>query len=161
MGRWCARVKEEASRKNTPSRQSGGRGGAGRAFINYKSNDGGGGGDILIPGRNQGEVAAGSEKESPMADMKLVQSTKTTSGTVVTSGLGRFAESAKVWRAVVRMLTGIVSYVRIEDEILELVVDILPKEEELRTALEVVNSDAVWLAMYQRGMVDMKVDGRR
>jgi hypothetical protein len=164
MGRWCARVKQEASRKDVPSRQSGGRGGAGRAFINYKGG-GDGGGDILIPGRNQGEVAATPEKDSPMADMKLVQSTKTTSGRVVTSGLGRFAESAKVWSAVVRMLTGIVSFVRIEDEIfdqiLELVVEILPREDGLRTALEVINADAVWLAMYQREMVGNEADSHR
>lgn len=165
MGRWCARVKEEANRKNVSSRQIGGRGGAGRAFINYKSTDGKGrSDDILIPGRSHGEVAAGPEKESPMADMKLVQSTKSTSGTVSASGLGRYAESAKIWRAVVRLLTGIVSYVRIEDEIfdqiLELVVDILPREEELKTALEVINADAVWLAMYQRGMVSMDGDSQ-
>jgi hypothetical protein len=55
------------------------------------------------------------------------------------------------------LLTAIVAYVRIEDDmfddILGLVVDVLPRHAELREALEAVNADAVWLAMYERGMV--------
>ncbi|KAJ4304340.1 hypothetical protein N0V88_001953 [Collariella sp. IMI 366227] len=64
---------------------------------------------------------------------------------------------AQLWEAVLGMLAAIVGYVRIEDEmfddILGLVVDVLPRHRELREALETVNADAVWLAMYERGMV--------
>ncbi|KAL2164420.1 hypothetical protein VTH06DRAFT_3636 [Thermothelomyces fergusii] len=72
-------------------------------------------------------------------------------------GLGRFAQAAQVWEAAVGLLTALVGHVRVEDDmfddILGLVVDVLPQHGELREALETINSDAVWLALYERGMV--------
>src|SRR5205814_992856 len=70
-------------------------------------------------------------------------------------GLGRFAHSAQVWEAAVRLLTAIISHVgvdgRLFDEVLELLADRLAQDVGVRDALEVVNADAVWLAMYERG----------
>ncbi len=78
-------------------------------------------------------------------------------GRVVKSSLGRFAQASVVWEAVVGLLEAVVGYVRVEeemfDEILGLVMDVLPRREGLRRALEAVNADAVWLAMFERGMV--------
>jgi hypothetical protein len=72
-------------------------------------------------------------------------------------GLGRFSQASVVWEAVLGLLTAIVGYVRVEDDmfddILGLVVDVLPRHGELREALETVNADAVWLALYERGLV--------
>ncbi|KAK3295888.1 armadillo-type protein [Chaetomium fimeti] len=70
--------------------------------------------------------------------------------------LGRFAQASQVWEAVLGLLTAIVAFVRVEDDmfddILALVVDVLPRHPELRAALETINADAVWLALYERGM---------
>ncbi|KOS19108.1 TEL2-interacting protein 1 [Escovopsis weberi] len=72
--------------------------------------------------------------------------------------LGRFASGVKVWEAVARLLTAIVTYVRVEeemfDEILDLMADVMERNSAVREALEVVNADAVWLARYERGLVD-------
>jgi hypothetical protein len=74
--------------------------------------------------------------------------------------LGRFAQASQVWEAVLGLLTAIVAFVRLEDDmfddILGLVVDVLPQHPELREALETINADAVWLAMYERGMAQAK-----
>jgi hypothetical protein len=86
--------------------------------------------------------------------MKLVKSSSSASAG---GALGRFTQASQVWEATLGLLTAIVAYVRIEDDmfddILGLVVDVLPRHAELREALEAVNADAVWLAMYERGMV--------
>ncbi|EGX89109.1 HEAT repeat protein [Cordyceps militaris CM01] len=72
------------------------------------------------------------------------------------SGLGQHASPARIWAAVVALLTAVVAHVRIEDgmfdDVLELLVDVLDKRPEVREALEVINADAVWLALYERGM---------
>lgn len=41
------------------------------------------------------------------------------------------------------------------DDILDLVADVLPQQPALRRALEVVNADAVWLGMYERGVGEL------
>jgi hypothetical protein len=63
-----------------------------------------------------------------------------------------------VWAAVVELLTAIVSYVRIDDDmfdqILDLLGDVLDRNEGTTVrALEDINADAVWLALYDRGRV--------
>ena len=99
---------------------------------------------ILIPVRGK-EGGVGDEG-------RLVKSASASGG-----ALGRFAQASQVWEAVLGLLTAIVSYVRVEDDmfddILELVVDVLPQHGELRAALETLNADAVWLALYERGLV--------
>ncbi|UKZ55501.1 hypothetical protein TrVGV298_009325 [Trichoderma virens] len=73
-------------------------------------------------------------------------------------GLGQHASPVRIWEAVVRLLTAIVSYVRVEDEmfdeILELLADDMEKNREVRDALEVINADAVWAVRYERGLVE-------
>ena len=53
------------------------------------------------------------------------------------------------------MLCAVVEYVRIEDEMFDEVVDVLGalvwERESVRTALEAVNGDAVWLVMQING----------
>jgi hypothetical protein len=70
--------------------------------------------------------------------------------------LGRFAQASLVWEAVLGLLTAMVECVRVDDEmfddILGLVVDVLPQHADLKEALETVNADAVWMALYERGM---------
>ncbi|KAL2133402.1 hypothetical protein VTI74DRAFT_2445 [Chaetomium olivicolor] len=129
LGKWVRRVKAEAraaqGRRGAPV--GGGKGEVGE------------GAGILVPVRTRdGEEA------------RLVQSS-------MGGALRRFAQASQVWEAAVGLLTAIVGYVRVEDEmfddILGLVVDVLLRHQELREALETVNADAVWLAMYERGMV--------
>ncbi|KAI1485283.1 HEAT repeat protein [Biscogniauxia mediterranea] len=73
------------------------------------------------------------------------------------SGLGRFTQAAQVWDAVQGLLITIVSYVQIDDnifdQILNLLADSLASNPDIRTALEAIDADAVWLLMYERGMV--------
>ncbi|KKA26862.1 hypothetical protein TD95_002444 [Thielaviopsis punctulata] len=97
----------------------------------------GGAGDVLVPG------ATGVKLEGV-----VLQSEE--------RGLGQFAQSAKMWEAVVRMLVMMLRHVRVADEmydqVLELLVDRLG-DEDVREALETINPDAVWLAMYLNGQV--------
>ncbi len=101
--------------------------------------------------------AAGGEGKREGIEGVLIPVEGGGEGRVVKSSLGRFAQASVVWEAVVGLLAAVVGYVRVEeemfDEILGLVVDVLPRKRELRAALEAVNADAVWLAMYERGMV--------
>lgn len=98
--------------------------------------------DVLVPGRAGGAVDLGP------------------SSGAVTGGLGRFASAAQIWEAATRLLTAVVLHVRVEDEmfddVLALLVDRLPRDEEARRALEVVNPDAVWFALYERGAVEVR-----
>lgn len=73
--------------------------------------------------------------------------------------LGQHASPVKTWEAVVKLLTAVVSHVRVDaimfDDIVELLADVLEKNDEVREALEVINADAVWLARYERGRVEV------
>ncbi|KAG6006625.1 hypothetical protein E4U21_006847 [Claviceps maximensis] len=76
-----------------------------------------------------------------------------------TASLGQHASPVKQWGAVVKLLTAVVSHVRVDDvmfdDMVELLIDVLEKNEEVRDALEVINADAVWLARYEKGRVEM------
>ncbi|TQS36858.1 hypothetical protein Golomagni_02683 [Golovinomyces magnicellulatus] len=65
---------------------------------------------------------------------------------------GNFSQASQKWDAFLRLLTAIVSYVRIEDEMFDALLEVIDYNfrgvEELRTAMETVNADAVWLAKY-------------
>ncbi|KAI3394083.1 hypothetical protein diail_3259 [Diaporthe ilicicola] len=149
LGKWCFKIKDEARK----SRRGGGSGGSGGAAkpsrwsMPGRQHQAGGGDGILIPVRGGGEdSASGLQLETP-------------SSRTVSSGLGRFASAAQTWTAVVSLLIAIVSFVRIEDvifeQILELLADdVLTRNKEARRALEVVNADAVWLAIYERGLLE-------
>lgn len=73
-----------------------------------------------------------------------------------TAGLGQHASPARIWAAVVSLLTALVANVRIDDgifdDVLELLVDVLDRKPDAKEALEVINADAVWLALYELGM---------
>ncbi|KAK1750763.1 armadillo-type protein [Echria macrotheca] len=135
LAKWFKKIRDDAARAKGASK-------GGKATVISHSSKGG----ILIPGR----VGTG---ERP--DGKLVYSPATISST--SSGLGRFSQASQVWDAAVDMLAAIVENVRVDDdmfdEILDLVGDVFPRNERLREALEVVNADAVWLALYERGLV--------
>ncbi|PHH55460.1 TEL2-interacting protein 1 [Ceratocystis fimbriata CBS 114723] len=77
-------------------------------------------------------------------------------GAMPMSSLGRFAQATKVWEATVQLLVAMLRHIRIEDgmydEILELLADRL-NDEDVRSALETINPDAVWLALYERGQL--------
>lgn len=153
LGKWFFKVRHDA-RKNS------GRGAgvlsAGRSprgsIPGRRHHDAAAGGGILIPVRGGGSADADGFQLEASAP-------PTASRAVATAGLGRFASAAQTWEAVVSLLIAMVSFVRIEDDVFEQVLelladDVLPRNEEARRALEVVNADAVWLAMYERGFVE-------
>lgn len=146
LGKWCYRMKDEARK----SRRGGGGVGAAkpsRSSMPGRQHKADGGDGILIPVRGGGEESAlGLQLEAP-------------SSRTVSSGLGRFASAAQTWTAAVSLLIAIVSFVRVEDLVFEQILDLLADDvlmsnEEARGALEIVNADAVWLALYERGLVE-------
>lgn len=144
LGKWCSKVRDEALKTRTGgSASANSRPGLLSSSVSKHvgaSSDG-----ILIPIRDV-ENADSLQLEPVL--------THSTSNTI---GLGKFASSAQTWDAVVSLLVAIVSYVRIEDsifeDILQLLADVLPHNVEARRALEAVNADAVWLAMYESGYI--------
>lgn len=141
LRKWCSRARDEA-RKNR---------GGGVSAVKSKGNISGDNAGILIPIR--GADASDNNVQLQVSSTRSISS-KTS------PGLGQFATAAQIWGAVVSMLIAIVSYVRIEDEIFEQILelladDILLRNEEARRALEAVNADAVWLAMYERGLLEL------
>ncbi|KAG6003935.1 hypothetical protein E4U43_000823, partial [Claviceps pusilla] len=83
----------------------------------------------------------------------------TSSAPRTTGSLGQHASPVKLWSAVVKLLTAVVSHVRVDDvmfdDMVELLIDVLEKDDQVRDALEVINADAVWLARYERGRVEV------
>ncbi|KKY36129.1 putative heat repeat protein [Diaporthe ampelina] len=147
LGKWCFRMKD-AARKS--SKNGGGASSCkpSTASMPGKRHITGGENGILIPVRGGGVVNPGSglQLEAPLSR-------------TVSSGLGRFASAAQTWDATVSLLIAILSFVRIEDDIFEQILDlladdVLPRNEEARRALEVINADAVWLALYERNIVE-------
>lgn len=146
LGKWCFRMKNEARKS---SRSGGGVSAAkpSRGSMPGRQDKTGGENGILIPVRGGGEITgSGLQLDAP-------------SSRTVSSGLGRFASAAQTWSATVSLLIAIVSFVRIEDDIFEQILDlladdVLPRNEEARRALEAVNADAVWLALYERNVVE-------
>jgi hypothetical protein len=137
LGRWVRKVKEDALTKGGRKKVYG------TGSTSSSSKD-----EILIPVRERGGEG--------LSETRIITTSSSSGG----AALGRFAQASQVWEAVLGLLTAIVSYVRVEDEmfddILGLVVDVLPQHGKLREALETVNADAVWLAMYERGMVQRR-----
>lgn len=160
LGKWFFRVRDIARRS---SRGGGGGGGSltaakstegstpGRRLQQHENAAGGAGG-ILIPAREGGSGDIDNGLQLTTSSSSRPISTATT-----TSGLGRFASAAQTWDAVVSLLVAIVSFVRVEDDMFEQIVDlladdVLPRGGGARRALEVVNADVVWLAMHERGL---------
>ncbi|KAK0722808.1 armadillo-type protein [Lasiosphaeria miniovina] len=125
---------------------------------------------ILIPSRSltaeTGEAMADAQqlmrgslisvigsKPTPTPSMSL-----SLSSSPGAAALGRFAQASQIWDAAVGLLGAIVAHVRLDDDMfddmLDLVADVVsrPQHAGVREALEAVNADAVWLAMYERGL---------
>lgn len=110
--------------------------------------------NIVLPSRVANKSGGGM-------DIQLVQTSSSApsplAGAVMEPGQGRFTQAVQVWAAVVELLTAIVSYVRTDDEIfdqiLDLLGDVIERDSTVVQALENVNSDAVWLALYDRGRI--------
>ncbi|QYT00549.1 hypothetical protein H0G86_007630 [Trichoderma simmonsii] len=136
LGDWCRKAKQNASRDK------------GRSNVSSRSplSQAGSGKDIMIPIRS--------------GDGFQVTSRAIGGGTeqALSGGLGQHASPVRIWEAVVKLLTAIISYVRVEDdmfdEILDLLADVMEKNQEVREALEVINADAVWAVRYERGLVE-------
>lgn len=73
-------------------------------------------------------------------------------------GLGQHSSPVRLWEAVVRLLTSLVTHVRLPDDmfedILDILAEVLERSAEVREALETVNPDAVWLVRYERGYAE-------
>lgn len=159
LGKWCRRRKEDATR----ARARGVRGGK----------DPHRGPTVIATGRSETSRSNTSQIISMPGPMGSAVETKPSSfstssplahpdlaGASSGSGLGQFASASRIWEAVVRMLVAVVRHVRVEDEIfdevLALLADRLGRDAEVRDALEVINADAVWFAMYEMGALEAK-----
>ncbi|KAI1810321.1 ARM repeat-containing protein [Poronia punctata] len=148
LGKWCQKIKNEAIK--TREREKGRRAAvATPAFMGTASNAEERR-DIIVPTR-----AADGELTSISSD-KASRNVSNGGG----SGLGRFAQAAQVWQAVQNLLVAIVSYVQIDDDVFDQVLLLLAealesrdRKSEPRAALEAIDADAVWLFMYERGML--------
>ncbi|KKO97886.1 hypothetical protein THAR02_10004 [Trichoderma harzianum] len=132
LGDWCRKAKQNASRDK------------GRSNISPRGP--GSGKDIVIPIRSGDGFQVAPRTIGGGAEQAL------------SGGLGQHASPVRIWEAVVKLLTAIISYVRVEDdmfdEILDLLADVMEKNQEVREALEVINADAVWAVRYERGLVE-------
>lgn len=137
LGKWCRLKKAEAVRSQSKGRTRHETTRPGRTAVAASQG-------LVIPIRSGNNLLGHQSTE--IADSSI------------SGGLGKFAQAAQVWEAVVRLLTAIVSHVRVDaeifDEFLELLTEVLDKNTEARQALEVVNADAVWLVMYQQGLIE-------
>ncbi|KAL6800620.1 armadillo-type protein [Trichoderma sp. SZMC 28013] len=135
LGDWCRKAKQNASRDK------------GRSNVSSRNplSQAGSGKDIVIPIRS-----GDGFQVAPRAVSGTEQA--------LSGGLGQHASPVRIWEAVVKLLTAIISYVRVEDEmfdeILDLLADVMEKNREVREALEVINADAVWVVRYERGLVE-------
>ncbi|KAK0386335.1 hypothetical protein NLU13_6172 [Sarocladium strictum] len=131
MGAWCRRCKLEAMAQAK-------RGGRGPRTS--------GAAGIMLPYQSKATSSA-------------VASQPGTRGSTIDGGLGQHASQAKIWEAVISLLVSMVTYVRIDDEmfdeILELLADEIETNEEAREALEVLNSDSVWLMRFEKGRIEV------
>ncbi|KAI0408712.1 armadillo-type protein [Xylaria palmicola] len=153
LGKWCRKVRAEALRSQEQGR-GGRRGDVGAPTaalppITSPQDESRG---IIIPSRtSDGQLTArGAGRD--------VSKSVVNRNSTAASGLGRFAQAAQVWEAVQNLLVAVVSYVRVDDDIFDqilvLLADALESQNaEARAALEAVDADAVWLFMYERGML--------
>ncbi|KAI0191271.1 HEAT repeat protein [Xylaria flabelliformis] len=158
LGRWCRKVRTEALGLRERGKGRGRRNvGAATATLPFGDSSLEKNGGILIPART-------SEGQLELRDTgEGVARSIDGGGGINGAGLGRFAQAAQVWDAVQNLLIAIVTYVHIDDDIfdqfLELLADALESSSSgARAALEAVDADAVWLFMYERGMLGMEPD---
>lgn len=129
---WCRKIKRQvlSSASNTKSSS------APKISSSFGSEN-----KVMIPTAEGSLVEAKSSKPQPSSGQ-----------------LGQHSSPVRLWEAVVRFLTSLVSHVRITeemfDETLDLLGEVLERSSEVREALELVNADAVWLARYDRGNIE-------
>ncbi|KAK8026605.1 HEAT repeat protein [Apiospora marii] len=166
LGKWCAKTKANYQNHN---RKTGGGG------SNGKSSSFGTAGTIKFPirttGGELGNNASSSSSPSSLFNLRESAGVKDSSNsnnasssymdpsTSPPTSVSGFTQVAQIWTAVQDMLVALVSFVRIEDAIFEQILDLLleslvsPSSSAsvvgTREALEAVNADAVWLALYE------------
>ncbi|KAI1823044.1 ARM repeat-containing protein [Xylaria intraflava] len=156
FGKWCQRIKSNAvqSHKSAKIERRGNRG-AVASVSPFNADSREETGEIVVPYRTaDGQLETRDTRHEHVGSVGG-------SGVLSNAGLGRFAQAVQVWTAVQGLLVAIVTYVQIDDDvfdqILALLADALESQNlEIRTALEAVDADAVWLFMYERGMLTME-----
>lgn len=145
LGKWIAKAKNTATRQGSraSTRRTPG-------LQNSIKGIGGPGPEVVIPIRSADGLQA-KEPVKPLDASAIPQPG---------AGLGEFTQARQVWEVVQDLLAGIVSSVRIDDDIFEHILalfggDALTENEEARRALEVVNADAVWLVLYETSRVEL------
>lgn len=132
LGKWCTRIKSEASQSKVKA----------RAMIKVRDSIHDGGGISL-------SIRSVNDREVVKSNTALEATSNT--------GLGKFAQAAQAWNAAQGLLVSIVSFVRVDDDIFDqillLLADTLASNHEARSALEAIDADAVWLLMYQQGAI--------
>ncbi|KLU89367.1 hypothetical protein MAPG_08338 [Magnaporthiopsis poae ATCC 64411] len=144
LGPWCRKVKMEAQATARGAGSSGGKSrGASKAGVSYLNLATTATDIVLLP-------------HPPGSSSSAIESRKHAASASGSGGLGRFAQAALVWEAAVELLVGLASHVRLDDDVFDQVLELLDDEMEknarVREALEAVNADAVWLALYGRGV---------
>ncbi|KAI1426006.1 armadillo-type protein [Xylaria sp. FL1777] len=155
LGKWCRNVRAEALRSQERDKGRGRRNlGMSTAMLPFGKSSQAQSSGIVIPTRaGDGQLTIGDTKEEPASFVG-----GGSSSSIGSSGLGRFAQIAQIWSAVQDLLVAIVSHVNIDDDILDevlpLLVDALEDQNSAaREAVEAVDADAVWLFLYERGML--------
>ncbi|RYP22983.1 hypothetical protein DL767_008941 [Monosporascus sp. MG133] len=136
LGKWCKKTKSEAAQLRAKAR--------GKARAKFTdTNDINDERGIILP------VRVGNDMERIKSSAAL--------DTVSNTGLGRFTQASQMWEAAQDLLVSIVSFVHIDDDILEqilhLLADTLASDHGVRSALEAIDADALWLLMYQEGCI--------
>ncbi|KAI1268306.1 ARM repeat-containing protein [Xylariaceae sp. FL1019] len=145
LGKWCRKIKAEALRQQGQSK--GNRSSStkiGAPMFHHELNED----KIFIPIRGvDGRLEHKQQRNEVSAPAD--------------SGLGRFAQAAQVWVAVQSLLVAIISHVQVDDDILDqiliLLVDGFDSMPTAKAALEVIDPDAVWLLLYERGMLSTQL----
>ncbi|KAK5629620.1 hypothetical protein RRF57_005335 [Xylaria bambusicola] len=157
LGKWCGNIKEQALRSQGRVKHRGrGHVGAPTTVLPFGGNREGKITEIVIPTRaDDGELQIRESNE------ETASSTGGGGGGVGSLGLGRFAQIAQLWEAVQGLLIAIVTYINIDDDIFDQVLPLLgdaleSQNSAAREALEAVDADAVWLFMYERGMLQVE-----
>ncbi|KAI0476725.1 ARM repeat-containing protein [Xylaria cf. heliscus] len=153
LGKWCRKVRTDALGLQGRGKGRGRRNlGAATAILPFDNSSLEQNVGIIIPTRT-------SDGQLEMRDTgKGVMKSVNSGSGINDAGLGRFAQVAQVWDAVQNLLVAIVTYVRIDDDIFDQIIELLAEtlesqNSEARAALEAVDADAVWLFMYERGML--------
>ncbi|KAI1335133.1 ARM repeat-containing protein [Xylariaceae sp. FL0016] len=137
LGKWCTKVKANAIGSRSKGK------GSMRAYAGDGKKRG-----IMIPIRQRDGFGL-EGKESTDKELQVSSS--------VGAGLGRFTQAAQIWEAAQSLLVALVTHVQVDaeifDQILVLLAESLGTHPDVRAALEVVDADAVWLVMYERGVV--------